>query len=175
MINYIDNIYNVTEVDDIGPKISNLQLNEDYTEDEEDDLSDDEQLYSDDYGEYNEEYILPKTHNDTEHLKPYNLIVNDGLRHFWEQYFPDKQYVRWTTFLNKLETHLSSPRNENNDNKTTLTQLPISPHGYGLHKNELNTLFREREGKRNYMKAIQYSLDLESTGVLSGKYLHASI
>jgi len=122
--------------------------------------------------------------------RPYLLIANEPLRHFWEQFFPDKQYVRWTTFLNKLEGHLSSSPNLAQDITqteefkpaglsnlvipTTLEKYPVAPNGYGLHENELNALFREREGKRSLTKALQYALDLEGTGVLSGNFYFSS-
>lgn len=124
--------------------------------------------------------------------RPYLLIANEPLRHFWEQFFPDKQYVRWTTFLNKLESHLSSPSNlaqgitqtEEETKPSGLSSLvipaklerfPVAPNGYGLHENELNALFREREGKRSLTKALQYALDLEGTGVLSGNAIRIFI
>lgn len=123
--------------------------------------------------------------------RPYLLIANEALRHFWEQYFPDKQYVRWSTFLNKLENHLSSPVDASADpsdieitnagsKPAGLTSLlipgktekyPVLPNGYGLHQNELYALFRERDGKRSLTKALQYVLDLEGTGVLSGAFV----
>lgn len=117
-----------------------------------------------------------------QHPRPYLLIANEALRHFWEQYFADKQYVRWTTFVNKLEIHLSSPAQNDTqeaESKSPAIQtgaklparqqgFPVAPNGYGLHPNELFTLFREREGKRNLTKALQYALDFDGSGVLSG-------
>jgi hypothetical protein len=143
------------------------------------DEDDDDVDFDHDSGGTDEKDILPRALNVSSpgvHPKPHNLIVNDALRHFWDQFFPEKQYVRWTTFLNKLETHLSSPSEEATVNDlsptkvmaSTMQRLPVAPHGYGLHQNELFVLFRERSGKRNLMKSVQYTLDLESTGVLSG-------
>jgi hypothetical protein len=131
-----------------------------------------------DADEIEESGILPRpaktSSEEYKHPKPHNLIVNEALRHFWEQYFPEKQYVRWTTFLNKLENHLSSPRQKSTGaspakgSKQPKSLYPVAPNGYGLHQNELYALFRERDGKRNLMKSVQYALDLENTGVLSG-------
>ena len=126
--------------------------------------------------------------NSTANTSPYLLISNDALRHFWGQYFADKEYVRWTSFLSKLEDHLASPKPDPTEQApdpatapapttssvhSTLAwrqekfQFPVSPNGYGLHPNELLVLFRERDGKRNLSKALKYALDLEGTGVLS--------
>lgn len=144
-----------------------------------DEDEDDDDIHHEDFSEIEEKDILPRLPDVSlpgMHPKPHSLIVNDALRHFWDQFFPDKQYVRWTTFLNKLEMHLSSPREDPSDDqspmkaaRTSARRLPVAPHGYGLHQNELFVLFRERAGKRNLMKSVQYALDLENTGVLSGK------
>ena len=149
----------------------------DIVEDEDLGSSDDDAMLENDIEEVAESDILPRPYtgpSENEHPKPHYLINNEPLQHFWDQYFPEKLYVRWTTFVNKLETHLSLPRGEESNDEGCSTvskqqaRYPVAPHGYGLHPNELNALFRERDGKRNLMKAVQYSLDLENTGVLSG-------
>jgi hypothetical protein len=168
-----------TEIDDAGPEMEgSLDGDDEGYDGKDDDSSGEEPMNDMDADEIEESVILPRTRKTSteeyKHPKPHNLINNEPLRHFWDQYFPEKQYVRWTTFLNKIENHLSSPREESTGdspvkaNKHMKSAYPVAPQGYGLHQNELYALFRERDGKRNLMKSVQYALDLENTGVLSG-------
>lgn len=198
-----------SELDDADDEFENQNENlwpvgedEDYLEEDEEE-SDGESLLDEENdnldtgynGALQESEILPYipvpasnglTSVQMQQQKPYLLIANEALRHFWEQFFPDKQYVRWTTFVNKLETHLSSPAQNDAQEpesksptpkdavKLTARQqnFPVVPHGYGLHPNELFALFRERDGKRNLTKALQYALDFDGSGVLSGTYTY---
>jgi hypothetical protein len=65
---------------------------------------------------------------DAAHPLPHNLIANDGLRHFWALYFGDKEYVRWSIFVSKLEEHLLAPRSSSiNPDGTATTAGSSAP------------------------------------------------
>ncbi|KAJ1414912.1 hypothetical protein B484DRAFT_482179, partial [Ochromonadaceae sp. CCMP2298] len=93
--------------------------------------------------------------------EPHLLIGNAALSHFWGHYFPQQTHVLWFSFLDRMEIHLSAPRDEGS------TGYPSSPSGYGLHSLELLTLFRERPGKRHLMRSLKYALDMENTHMVS--------
>jgi hypothetical protein len=145
------------------------------TEDEgyDDEAKDDDDSIERELAEFEDEYeavsstasIVPQLSSMGDcAAEPQLLIANDALRHFWGHFFPQQAYVRWATFLAKLEEHLAATR------ETPLEgagRYPTSPAGYGLHRWELLTLFKERPGKRHLMRSLRYALDLECAGMVS--------